>query len=220
MSRPREVGAALFFAGCAGIIAWNALALQKARHPAPLFNKGVVGASNPAPLARPIGVEPARLPAQDTASATIPDPSLSHPQTSVAAVPMPPKPAQRSPIADLIRNGGEPPVAAAAPPARPGAAPVAAAPSARDPIADIIRMGGAVPVPPASVGKADAEDVVFKGQRALAKLGYGVKIDGAFGPGTRQAIEAFERDKRLPVTGEFTARTVRELSSQAGIQIP
>lgn len=75
-------------------------------------------------------------------------------------------------------------------------------------------------MPPASVGKVEADDTVLAGQRALAKIGYGVKVDGFYGPGTRQAIEAFERDKRLPVTGEFGPRTVRELASQAGIAIP
>jgi peptidoglycan hydrolase-like protein with peptidoglycan-binding domain len=39
------------------------------------------------------------------------------------------------------------------------------------------------------------------------------------GTGTRQAIERFEQDKRLPVTGEFNARTVRELSSASGIAV-
>ena len=45
-------------------------------------------------------------------------------------------------------------------------------------------------------------------QRALTKLGYGtLKSDGAIGPGTRQAIEKFERDRRLPVTGDLNSRT-------------
>jgi peptidoglycan hydrolase-like protein with peptidoglycan-binding domain len=39
------------------------------------------------------------------------------------------------------------------------------------------------------------------------------------GPGTRQAIERFERDRRLPVTGEFTPRTVRELTAASGISV-
>ncbi|WP_157961379.1 peptidoglycan-binding domain-containing protein [Microvirga flavescens] len=224
LSRPHQVGATLFFIGCAGIIAWNALALQRARHPAPLFSKGTVSTYNPAPPVRPAAVEPLRPAAQDYAS---PAPAASlDPTPTAAQVPAPAsKPAQRSPIGDLIRNGGEVPAAqparaAASTPTVPAPAAAPARPVTKDPIAEIIRMGGAVPVPPASVGKADADDVVFAGQRALAKMGYGVKVDGMFGPGTRQAIEAFERDRRLPVTGDFNARTIRELTAQTGIQIP
>ena len=82
----------------------------------------------------------------------------------------------------MVRNGGQP-VPAAAPPARaqqpaaPAAAP-AARTAARDPIAEMIRMGGPVPVPPANVGRADPGDTVLAGQRALARLGYSVKVDG------------------------------------------
>jgi peptidoglycan hydrolase-like protein with peptidoglycan-binding domain len=89
----------------------------------------------------------------------------------------------------------------------------------RDPIAEIIRMGGPVPTPPANVGRSDAGDLVLSGQRALARLGYGVKVDGMMGAGTRQAIERFEQDRRLPVTGEFGPRTVRELSAVSGIMV-
>src|SRR5205814_5125569 len=40
-------------------------------------------------------------------------------------------------------------------------------------------------------------------QRALADFGYGpVKPTGVFGPDTRAAIEKFERDRKLPVSGE------------------
>jgi peptidoglycan hydrolase-like protein with peptidoglycan-binding domain len=39
------------------------------------------------------------------------------------------------------------------------------------------------------------------------------------GSGTRQAIERFEQDRRLPVTGEFNARTVRELTTASGITV-
>jgi peptidoglycan hydrolase-like protein with peptidoglycan-binding domain len=83
----------------------------------------------------------------------------------------------------------------------------------------MIRMGGPVPVPPANVGRPDPGDTVLAGQRALARLGYSVKVDGVMGSGTRQAIERFEQDRRLPVTGEFNARTVRELATASGITV-
>jgi peptidoglycan hydrolase-like protein with peptidoglycan-binding domain len=83
----------------------------------------------------------------------------------------------------------------------------------------MIRMGGPVPVPPANVGRSDPGDTILSGQRALARLGYSVKVDGVMGSGTRQAVERFEQDRRLPVTGEFNARTIRELSSHSGIAV-
>ncbi len=55
-------------------------------------------------------------------------------------------------------------------------------------------------------------------QRALVKLGYGpLKADGLMGPGTRAALEKFERDRKLPVKGEPTPRTLRELAARAGV---
>ena len=80
-------------------------------------------------------------------------------------------------------------------------------------------MGG-VPVPPANVGRTDAPERIAAAQRALNKLGYGpLKADGSIGPGTRQAIERFERDRRLAVTGEVGSRTARELASQSGLPV-
>ena len=90
----------------------------------------------------------------------------------------------------------------------------------RDPIADIIRgsdlagnasLAGRAPEPQRQVAAA---------QRALLKLGYGpLKTDGILGQGTRQAIERFERDRRLTPTGELGPRTARELSAQSGIRM-
>lgn len=61
-----------------------------------------------------------------------------------------------------------------------------------------------------------ADQAVNRAQRALAKLGYGpIKADGAMGPATKAAIEKFERDRKLPVTGEATGRTLRALETGA-----
>ncbi|MBM1175083.1 peptidoglycan-binding domain-containing protein [Microvirga arabica] len=49
-------------------------------------------------------------------------------------------------------------------------------------------------------------------QEALTDLGYGaLKADGVFGPGTSRAVEAFERAKGLPVTGQLGAATLQAL---------
>jgi hypothetical protein len=225
-SHPRQILAALLLTGCGGAIAWNALALQSSRHPAPLFNtREIVLApepeaepSQPLPPVRP-GAQPheeAALTAHEPpAHASVaPEPGAA---SAVAA-----KAPSRSPITEMLRNGGQP-APAAAPPARvqqPAPAPAPATrTAARDPIAEMIRMGGPVPVPPANVGRPDPGDTVLAGQRALARLGYSVKVDGVMGSGTRQAIERFEQDRRLPVTGEFNARTVRELATASGIAV-
>ena len=49
-------------------------------------------------------------------------------------------------------------------------------------------------------------------QEALVDFGYGeLKPDGALGPSTRKAVEAFERAKGLPVTGKLGTATLRAL---------
>jgi len=54
-------------------------------------------------------------------------------------------------------------------------------------------------------------------QRALAEFGYGqIKPTGAYDPDTRVAIERFERDHRMPVTGQISDRLVRELVTMTG----
>jgi hypothetical protein len=222
LRHPREIAVALLLTGCGGAIVWNALVLQTARHPAPLFNQ-----QTPAPqLARPLPpTRPAPPMSEPAAQAPFQSTSVA---PAVAPAPAAPKLPSRGAIVDLIRNGGEAPQSqtpqAPQPPVRAASAPpvVAApskAPTMRDPIGEIIRMGGPVPTPPANVGRAESGDLVLSGQRALAKLGYGVKADGVMGTGTRQAIERFEQERHLPVTGEFSARTARELSAASGIAV-
>ncbi len=54
-------------------------------------------------------------------------------------------------------------------------------------------------------------------QRALSDFGYGqIKPTGVFDPDTRAAIEKFERDHKLPVTGQLSDRVVRELAAMTG----
>ena len=54
-------------------------------------------------------------------------------------------------------------------------------------------------------------------QRALAEFGYGqIKPTGTLGPETKAAIERFERERRLPVTGQLSDRLTRELSAMKG----
>ena len=74
-------------------------------------------------------------------------------------------------------------------------------PAPRDPIADLI-----APAPR-----------VTAVQRALNDYGYGpVKATGLYGPETVAAIEKFERDRKMPVTGQISPRLIRELAALTG----
>ncbi|MBX3519065.1 MAG: peptidoglycan-binding protein [Xanthobacteraceae bacterium] len=54
-------------------------------------------------------------------------------------------------------------------------------------------------------------------QRALARLGYGpVRISGTFGPDTKEAIERFERDWKMPVTGLMTDNLFAKVAAVNG----
>jgi len=54
-------------------------------------------------------------------------------------------------------------------------------------------------------------------QRALGEAGYGqIKPTGVYGPETRAAIEKFERERKLPITGQISDRLVRELAALTG----
>jgi peptidoglycan hydrolase-like protein with peptidoglycan-binding domain len=85
--------------------------------------------------------------------------------------------------------------------AKAASAAAVSAPVRNDPIADLI---------------APSKSVLAI-QRALSDFGYGqIKQTGTYDPETRTAIEKFERDHRLPVTGQISDRFVRELAAMTG----
>ena len=113
-------------------------------------------------------------------------------------------------------------------PARaPGRTVEAGKPAGRDAIADLIRSDettasvtpkAGVSTPAAAVAPPKPRLTVMQAQKALSKLGYGpLKADGLMGATTRSAIEKFERDRKLPVKGEATGRTLRELAARAAL---
>jgi hypothetical protein len=54
-------------------------------------------------------------------------------------------------------------------------------------------------------------------QRALTDYGYGqLKPTGTVGSDTLAAIQKFERDRKIPITGQMSDRLVRELSAMTG----
>jgi hypothetical protein len=182
-------------AGCAaltmvGIVA-NATLMQNARHPSPLFGASTPLTPPPAPVA--VAPTPSPRPA-DLAAAAQPAPTPA--PASIRT-----QPASTNALTNLIR--------ATSAPAR-EQAPEASGPR-KDQIAALLK------------GDSSAQDRtarVAAAQRALQKVGFVVKPDGSFGATTRQAIERFERDRGLTVTGDLSPRTLRELSAQSGVAIP
>ncbi len=54
-------------------------------------------------------------------------------------------------------------------------------------------------------------------QRALAEYGYGqIRPSGIIDAETQTAIEKFERERKLPITGQASDRVVRELAAMTG----
>jgi hypothetical protein len=89
----------------------------------------------------------------------------------------------------------------------PPAAPRAQAPALRrnDPIAELIG---------ASIGSPSR---VLAVQRALSEFGYGqIKVSGTLDQATTAAIEKFEGEHKLPVTGRISDRLLSELASMTG----
>lgn len=75
---------------------------------------------------------------------------------------------------------------------------------------------GASPVAFIDVKPRPAPQDIVAAQKALTELGYGpLKADGALGPGTRQAIEKYQREAGLTVTGELHAETLQVLLDPA-----
>ena len=137
-------------------------------------------------------------PAPIFAELTVP---AASPETATGAVGARPRPAERR------RSGAG--LSAATPAAAtrlgPGAKPLSATPPAgavrHDPIAELL----------------EPSNRMIAVQRALTEFGYGqVKPTGTFGPETKTAIERFERERNLPVTGQISERLTRELTAMKG----
>jgi len=118
--------------------------------------------------------------------------------------------------------------------AKPKALPPAAA-ARKDPIADLIAQRPVQqaamqpqPVPPAplpqprqepapSLASLHVSPKVLAVQRALSDFGYGqIRPTGLYDADTKLAIQRFERDRRLPITGEMSDRVLRELAALTG----
>jgi hypothetical protein len=188
------VAGVLAFAAVSAIIA-NALFLQAGHHPSPMFGSVVAvpaaGLAPASPLPRPRPVELATKPA-DTS------PQESKPAES--------KPAELKPVE--IKP----------------AEPKAAEPKSADPLANLVKATAATPVtanvprPPAPIPTAaQGARRVAAVQRVLTEYGYGqLKPTGTIGSDTQAAIQKFERERKLPLTGQMSDRLVRDLSAMTG----
>lgn len=104
-------------------------------------------------------------------------------------------------------------------------------PKTSDPLANQVKTtgtGSASPSnvlrPPAQVPPSRGETTQSTGshrvaavQRALTEYGYGqLKPSGTISADTQAAIQKFEREHRMPATGQISDRLVRELSAMIG----
>jgi hypothetical protein len=111
-----------------------------------------------------------------------------------------------------VRPAEVKPAAAASVVAKTTAAPV--------PAANVARPPAPIPVSSRSDPVGDliiASRRVASVQRALTDYGYGqLKPTGTVGSDTQAAIQKFERDRKLPITGQMSDRLVRELGAVTG----
>lgn len=149
---------------------------------------------------------------------SIPAPAAATP-AATAAAPSAVPPAGMAPADPVASLTAAPAVATPLPPARPAAPPkpaAAASAAASAPVALSSPAAGLLPP-----GEVPVSPRVMAVQKALSQLGYGpVKVDGKLGAATEEAVQRFERDRRLPVTGQISDRVVREINAVAGLSIP
>ena len=114
------------------------------------------------------------------------------------------------------------------------AEPKPAEPKAADPLANLVKATSAAPVapptivrPPAPIPASSRTETIANSapisrrvaavQRALTEYGYGqLKPTGTVGSDTQAAIQKFERERKLPMTGQMSDRLVRELTAMIG----
>ena len=189
------IAGVLAFAAVSAIIA-NALFLQAGRHPSPMFGTVVAvpaAALAPAsPLPRPRPVEAARVMEPSPAEPKAVEPKSDFKSDFKSEFKSEPRAAD--PMTNLVKATAIPqatPAGVARPPA-----PIAVS-SRNDPASGARRVAAV--------------------QRTLTEYGYGqLKPTGTVGSETQAAIQKFERDRKIPVTGQISDRLVRELAAMTG----
>ncbi len=194
---PKDMIAGLVAAAAVSAIVANALFLQAGRHPSPMFGATAAAPAHPtaSPLPRARPVEASRSVELTSADVKAAEPRSEAKGDSKAE----PK---SDAMASLVARTAAP------------AAPLAAAPAAAASSTAIVRPPAPVPVPTPHTAAGRKIAAV---QRTLTDYGYGqLKPTGLIGADTQAAIIKFERDRKLPVTGQMSDRLVRELSTMTG----
>lgn len=190
---PKDMVAGLIAFAAVSAIIGNAIFLQAGHHPSPMFGSSVT-VPMPAPSMANL------LPKPRPADATLRPNDTKLDSRMLDAKPVDgksdSKPVERAaadPMAGLVKST-TPPAASSAVARPPAPVPNAA----RDPLGDLIVSSRRV----AAV------------QRALTEYGYGqLKPTGTAGSDTQAAIQRFERERKLPVTGQISDRVVKELAT-------
>ncbi len=222
MTHPREFVAIVMAAAATVVIFANALFLQRGPHPAPIFATR--------PMVRSVALPPTRVTVAGAPGAVTEhrgqlvsdiQQALSQKGFYNGAIDGLWGAKTDSAVRDFLQTAGLNASAEAsenllrtikASSVRAGQA---AAPPARDPIARLLAPPSAPPVP-SSAPPAPSKRILAV-QRALTDFGYGqIKPTGVADAETRVAIEKFEREQGLPVTGEVSDGLVRELGAMTG----
>jgi hypothetical protein len=192
---PKDTVAGLLALAAAAAIIANAVFLQHGPHPAPMF--GSVVHLPPASLAT-VSLLPRPRPAE--ADETSSEPRLLEPHANEVRASGPRVVDQRSidPLGNLVKTTT-----------------TASLPTAAPPASNALRPPAPIPVVQITGSRR-----VAAVQRALTEYGYGqLKATGTTGSDTQAAIQKFERDRKLPVTGQVSDRLVRELTVMIGHSI-
>jgi hypothetical protein len=212
---PKDMVAGALAVAAVFAIITNALFLQAGRHPSPMFGSVItlpapapaVAVANPLPRPRP--AELAVRPAEPTPA----EPKLVEAKP-IEAKPVEaknPDPKNSDPMTNLVVKSTSAVPTAASSVAGPAVKPTSAASVAPSNV-----MRPPAPIPVSSHGDAGSRRIAAV-QRALTQYGYGqLKPTGTIGSDTQAALSKFERDRKLPVTGQMSDRVVKELTAMIG----
>jgi putative peptidoglycan binding protein len=201
---PKDMIAGLLAAAAICAIVANALFLQAGRHPSPMFGSVV---TLPAPQAAVVNPLPRPRPVEITARPVDLDPPEIRPVEVRGADPKHVETKSAEPRNNDSRNNDSKNADPMANLVVKSTGAPAAAPS------NVVRPPAAIPANGQNAGARRVAAV----QRTLTQYGYGqLKPTGAVGADTQAAISKFERDRKLPVTGQMSDRLVRELTVMIG----
>jgi hypothetical protein len=204
------VAGALAFAAVTAILA-NALFLQAGRHPAPMF-----GVSFAMPAAVPVTVGPLPRVRPVAADVTAPDLRVVEPKLAESKAPELRSPDPRTSESKTFEFKASESKASES---------KATESKAADPLTNLVKTTGAVPVvsnvmrPPALIPHTAVSGSrrVAAVQRVLTQYGYGqLRPTGTVGSDTQAAIQKFEQDHNVPVTGQISDRLVNQLVAMVG----